>query len=166
MATVNISFFHLGQLYGSLGESEGWGTSTTCPVGSCLSIRESIPRISASSSLPSSLSGDVPGTCSRLRSSKIPRGMVVMAVCNKMRRKVLLRGDYEGYMAGAYTRSSTGSPQNTPDMQPHIICRYGHYGYFTEHQAPPQGSPLQRSYKSIGSNGVVSRSAPAGALLV
>ena len=37
MATVNISFFQRGQLYGSLGESDGCGTSTTVPVASCFS---------------------------------------------------------------------------------------------------------------------------------
>ncbi|RII12177.1 hypothetical protein CUC08_Gglean005269 [Alternaria sp. MG1] len=61
-----ISFFHLGQLYGSLGESEGCGTSTICPVASCLSSPRSTSVEISRSIRPSSLKGAVPGTCSSL----------------------------------------------------------------------------------------------------
>lgn len=75
MATVNILFFHFGQLYGSLGESDGCGTSTILPVGSCFRKLESTPATSSIPTWPSSFRGDVPGTCSRWRSSTIPRGI-------------------------------------------------------------------------------------------
>ena len=76
MATVKSSFFHRGQLYGSLGDSEGCGTKTVLPDGSCLSKFESTPAETSRSTRPSVLRGDVPGTCSKCLSSRIPRGIL------------------------------------------------------------------------------------------
>ena len=77
MARVKSSFFHRGQLYGSFGDSDGCGTKTISPDGSCLSKFVSTPAETSKSTRPRVLRGDVPGTCSRCLSWSIPRGILL-----------------------------------------------------------------------------------------
>lgn len=106
MATVYMIFLHLGQLYGSFGESEGCGTRTILPVGSCFKKLESLPAASSRPVMPSSLRGDVPGTCSSLRSSSTPRGIVVVFMSKKYNQSAIEQKNTRNQLNVSKSRSS------------------------------------------------------------
>jgi hypothetical protein len=75
------SFFHNGQLRGSLGLLEGWGTSTMSeflPLACFSTDVSNLPWWWRRSEPMTSLSRAVPGTCSRCVSSKTPRPIVIL----------------------------------------------------------------------------------------